>query len=85
MTIREPAVLLTHLEVAAMQGRSNLTAHETRSLLYTTQVLFVQRHTLAKLARPEHPNGGFFNPLIAWEAEALADQVLTDFGTAPTV
>jgi hypothetical protein len=42
------------------------------------QQLRVERHQLARLALPDHPKGGFYNPLVGWEAQALAKRVLEE-------
>lgn len=37
----------------------------------------------AKMALPEHPRGGFFNPLVAFEVKQLAESVLNDVTYPP--
>lgn len=48
------------------------------ALMAENEQLRRDRLVLARLALPEHPKGGFFNPIVAWEARALAERVLTE-------
>jgi hypothetical protein len=50
--------------------------HLLRCLAYTTRQLRLERRVLAKLARPQHTNGGFHNPLEAFAVQKLADDIL---------
>jgi hypothetical protein len=52
-----------------------------KSLRARIRELEAERLLLAKMAMPQHPNGGFHNPLIAWEVQSLAERVLA----APTL
>lgn len=38
---------------------------------------------LAKMALPNHPRGGFFNPLVAMEVRQLAESVLNEVNYPP--
>ena len=66
----------------AVERGDYIPRHVVRSFVHTARVLGHQRRELAKLARPDHPNGGFFNPIAGWEAQSLADNILAA-DTAP--
>jgi hypothetical protein len=49
-------------------------ADTMKSLRARIRELEAERLLLAKMAMPQHPNGGFHNPLIAWEVQSLAER-----------